>query len=312
MVDTLGAYMPRNNTNNSLIESLLQRISNIETVTKDGIEKHKGYVQNIKVQVDQHGISTYGSLSRLLNGNNVQSLDSASLALAVEKLSDEMHFSMYDAKITRLDIAQNLSLSRPPSNYFESLLSQERKERLPHKHGVYFRNTQGESVFYDKIAEIKKYKTNVPKEIRDQNILKFEVRYYKHRNVCKRVGIPEMTVGKLCEPTVYRGLLYNWVNEYSKVEKKKEVDLFEDEVFRQPKKFCDRMTYQGIQSIGGFEPINVIIRQARERGVFKSYKQVVSLRRKIQAFKRIENGSIDNPLVFEMDGKVLDILLHSD
>lgn len=311
MIDTIHATLYLNWQNIKNIQSLLETMQSSHSNLATGKRSYRGGVRNFSIQVNENRIKLEGSLPKFYHGNNVQALTCDTIRLAIEELSDLTSLPIKEAQINRLDLAQNLSVSYPAASYYNYFGERKYMQRLEQGDGLYYRNTLGERVFYDKIKEISKSKISVDPLIITQNLLKFEVRDYGHKNICNRYRVSQMTAGVLCEPAMCRGMVTTWATEYDKIDKYDDIPQFDDAVYIEPAKFCEQITYRGIQSIGGFNDVMSLIKQAKLRGVFKSPQQYAALRRKMRSLGKIDNRQVENVMLQEVNAKVLDVLLLS-
>jgi hypothetical protein len=311
MIDTIHATLYLNWQKLNNIQSLLTTIQSRHDNLDTGKTSYRGGIKNLSVQINEHRIKFEGSLSKFHLGNNTHSLDAASTKLAIEELSDLTSLPIKDAQINRLDLAQNLSVKHPATSYYNYFGERKYMQRLEQGSGLYYRNTLGERVVYDKSKEQSKFKDITDPDLLAQKLLRFEVRYYGHRNICKHFDVPEMKFGQLCAPTFYRGLVSDWAAEYTKIEKNKDILLFNDDVYREPKQFCNQMTFKGIQAMGGLNAVRSLVKEARKRNVFRTTDQFHALQRKLRSLNMIADNSVPNRLIDEIDARVLDIVLLS-
>ncbi len=219
MTDSINGVLMFNHSNNQLIKPLLEQLQSSHVNLETGKKTYSGYVENMRVKVNEHGVRFEGSLPKLYQGNNIASLNQASTKLAIEMFSDLMHLPMHVAQINRLDTAQNLTMSKPAASYYPYLGERKYMQRLEQGSGIYYRNTIGERVFYDKTKELLKSKETTDPEILTKYLLRFEVRDYGHKNICKRYQVPELKLGMLCEPSFYRVMVRAWAREYDEIDK---------------------------------------------------------------------------------------------
>lgn len=308
MTDTVNASLKFNHSNIQLVQPLLGQLQREHKDFEKKTKAYSGTIENLRVKVNEYGVGVEGSLPKFLQGHNATSLNPASTKLAIEKLCDVMHLPMQEAQIHRLDFAENLSMEKPAAAYYGFLGERKNMQRLEQGHGLYYQNTLRQSLFYDKTKELIKNKADVAAEILEQQLLRFEVRLYGHKNICKYFNVPEMKIEKLCEPSFYRGMVSAWATEYDKIDKYMDAPVFDDDVYRNPAQFCAQITYRGIEAYGGYNKVMTLVKQAKSREVFKSNQQYMALQRKVRCLSNIPNRSVNNVLLDEINTKVLDIL----
>jgi hypothetical protein len=308
MLDTINATLYLNGQHLNNLQSFLENMQSKHVNFNTGKISYKGGIRNMLLTANENRVKIYGSLSKFYFGNNVQSLTHETLNLAVAQLSDMTGLPFDEAKINRLDLAQNISVEHSPASYFDYFGDRKYMHRLEQGYGLYYRNTTSERVFYDKTKDMLDNIDNLPIDLMSKHLLRFEVRDYGHKNICKRYQVPEMTLGMLCEPTTYYGLVSAWAAEYDKIDKYDAAPVFDDGVYRNPKQFCEQITYKGVQAMGGQAAVMSLVKQARLREVFHTPEQYFSLRRKVRGLGRIKNRQVVNPFIDEVSNKVLDLV----
>ena len=143
--------------------------------------------------------------------------------MAIEKLSDALHLPIDQAQVTRIDIAQNFILKHPPEVYWNHLGISGRSKRLEQSDGLYYRNTRGSLVFYDKIKEQKKKRQTIPELYRDKNVLRYEARYTNRLNNTFKVN--RVTGSLLYDEAFYSGLINRWEDSYKAINKINDVTM---------------------------------------------------------------------------------------
>lgn len=310
MVDTIHATLYLNKAHIKSIQTLLQTMQSSYNDLNTGKKSYSGRIRNFSIQVNEQRVKIKGSLAKFYNGNNVQALNQETTKFAIEELSDLTSLPIKDAQINRLDLAQNLSVMYPARSYYNYFGEKPYMQRLEQGNGLYYRNTLGERIFYDKSIELKRSKEVIDSEIMAQNLIRFEVRDYGHKNICKRYNVSELNVGVLCEPSFYRGMASTWATEYGKIDKYRNLPLFRDEVYREPKQFCNQIFYTGIKELGGYNSLMSSIKEAKSRNVYETSDQYYALQRKIRSLNKIADKRVPNLLVDEIDAKVRDIVLY--
>ncbi|HEY9000793.1 MAG TPA: phage/plasmid replication protein [Mucilaginibacter sp.] len=308
MLDTINATLYINNNYLNKLQSFLETMQSKHTNFNTGKTTFKGGIRNMLLTVSEHRIKICGSLSKFYFGNNIQSLTHETFNLAVTELCEITGLPFCEAKINRLDLAQNISVEHSPSSYFDYYGERKYMHRLEQGYGLYYRNTTSERVFYDKTKDVIDNLETLPVNLISNNLLRFEVRDYGHKNICKRYQMAEVTLGKLCEPAAYRSLVSTWAAEYDKIDKYDAVPVFDDDVYRNPKQFCDQITYKGVQALGGQAAVMSLVKQARLRKVFHTTQQYLSIRRKVRSLGRIKSRQLVNPFIDEINTKVLDLV----
>src|SRR5271157_4804561 len=159
MIDTLTLWLDTKEA-----EKAVSRLTGqMETINRHtGETTLKGQLGSLRVKITGQGISVNGSLPRFFYGNNAMSLKRDTTKQAIEKMSDELHLPMNQAKVSRLDIAENIMIEKPVIAYLPQFVSAPylNKDSYCNGEGVLFKNRQKALAFYDKPKEISdKHKT---------------------------------------------------------------------------------------------------------------------------------------------------------
>ncbi|MEG1800526.1 MAG: phage/plasmid replication protein, partial [Oscillospiraceae bacterium] len=88
----------------------------------DGGTVISGDLNGYKISVSERGVNIKdGSLCKYHLGDNFQTLGRGDTERAIERLSDTLHLPVSEAKVTRLDVAQNFIMNHPPMVYMNHL-----------------------------------------------------------------------------------------------------------------------------------------------------------------------------------------------
>lgn len=195
-----------------------------EQHNSDGKTTIKGTLGNYKISVSDECVKIgKGSLCKYYLGDNFQTMTREGTRMAIEKLSDALHLPFDQAQVTRIDVAQNFILKHPPEVYWNHLGISGRSKRLEQPDGLYYRNTRGSLVFYDKIKEQKKKRQTIPELYRDKNVLRYEARYTTRLNNTFKVN--RVTGSLLYDEDFYSGLMNRWEDSYKAINKINDVTM---------------------------------------------------------------------------------------
>lgn len=311
MWDTTNGCIYFNNSNMHQIKPLLNKMQSSTINYSAGTKTYSGNIGNMRIKVDEHKLRFSGSLSTLYFENKVQSLDLVSTGLAIQKFSDLTNLPMHEAQIQRLDFAQNLSMSKPAVSYYPLFGEAKYLERLEQGTGLYYRNKRRELVFYDKSKDLLRSKDVINSAFAKQKLLRFEVRLKGHRNICSYFNIPDLRMERLYDLSFYKSAVTAWATEYDKIEKYNDMPLFNDEVYRNPSQFIAQIMYKGILAMGGRERVVFMLKSAKKRGVFNTKAQYHALQRRLRSLNGINDQTIKNELIIEVNSKVRDFLLFT-
>lgn len=134
-----------------------------------------GGLNGLKVTANMGYISITGSLSKLLYPNNIYPLNRHTTSQAIEKLSDTLHLDMSHAKVTGLEFGCWFAMKHPTNVYLHRLGEMPKLSKGHfNDHSLYYQSKGSPPakafVFYDKKAEAKEKKMEIPIELRDELI----------------------------------------------------------------------------------------------------------------------------------------------
>ena len=145
----------------SLITSECDNIPNLLTdvgtnIKPTGEYSHHGNLENMRVNVYPRCLRVEGSLSKYLNGNNLERFSRAQTEQAIEKLSDSLKLPFKNAKVNRIDLAENFILKRPVREYMSLMGEATYFTKRPYsKNGLYYDNFRRSMIFYNKVQVYK-------------------------------------------------------------------------------------------------------------------------------------------------------------
>ena len=103
MYDTVKLWLVSDET-----ERTLGLLTDVGTNSKPtGEYSQYGNLGNLRVSVRNSSLTVQGSLSKYLNGNNLERFTRKQTQRAIEKLSDSLALPFHRAKVWRIDLAEN-------------------------------------------------------------------------------------------------------------------------------------------------------------------------------------------------------------
>ena len=194
-----------------------------------------GWLDNMKVDIKNKRLTLEGSLSKWMNGNNVYGMEFGQIKEAIDRLGERLGFSLYNARVTRIDIAQTFKMECKVPEYLKRLHYMEGFNNFAfNAHCRYFEEDikypELQMCFYDKVKErvekkerkkIMQYDWDRQQDFLDKNmlldanLLRYELRILKVRNVFHR----KITCLDLFSGDFYGELVELWSDMYEKVEK---------------------------------------------------------------------------------------------
>lgn len=267
-----------------------------------------GSLDGLKVSVFTGGISIIGSLSKYLYSNNIYPLDRHSTAEAVEKLSDNLHLNISDAKITGLEFGTQFVMRHKPEDYIRKLGEMPRLQRYHFEVGTLYYKPRGKQqpkvfVFYDKKADAVAKGMTLPDGLSDANLLKYEMRF--NQRLPQQLGVPEVTALTLSDKEFYRQMVRRYQDCYFSISKQNQVKT---NIMNEIKTVSDaydvlvaRLINQSDQTL-----ITAYLEELKEAKTFEDRKSYTRLKKKIQdVAAKAELGS--DELVKELDSEIKNV-----
>jgi hypothetical protein len=173
-----------------------------------------GKLDNYTITVNRGGVNIKnGSICKYYLGDNFKTLGRSDIKQAIERLSDTLHLPVKEAQITRLDIAQNFIVKQPVQVYYNHFGELKHGSRSPVTlngkiETLYYYQSNGLLVFYDKIKEQQAKKQPIPELYQNISVLRYEQRY-KGR-LSKSFNVERVTAEMLFDEAFYiKVIVYN-------------------------------------------------------------------------------------------------------
>ena len=291
----------------SLITSECEKIPNLLTdvgtnIKQTGEYSHHGKLENMKVNVYPGCLRVEGSLSKYLNGNNLERLTREQTEEVIEKLSDSLKLPFRNAKVSRVDLAENFILKRPVREYMSLMGDVAYFTKRPYsKNGLYYTNSRRSMIFYNKVQEYqdKKQANLIPEVYKDRNVLRYELRFTKR---LKEQFSSEVKAADLYNENFYINIINRWSTTYFDIKK---IKTFKDEDF-QMKAVKDLKEYVLTLSLMDELRCDLVLNrleQAKETGEMsdRNYYRCKSVLNELMENKKYFKP---NECIFELDRKV--------
>jgi len=259
-----------------------------------------GYLKNYKVNISEHGISLKGSLPKYYISDNFQTLTRSDSKRAIEMMSDELSLPIHQAKVSRIDISQNLLMNHNPKAYYSYLGDCRYYNRLTQPKSLYYSNGLRQKLFYDKIVEGKSKGLLVPKIWANQNVLRYEMRFT--RRLPKQFNLKEVTASHLFREAFYILLVDKWQEEYEAINKLNSIN-FNLSNMNSPKDFWKQINLMAIKMIGQ-EKIMQEIENLRHQNAFKQAEYYSRVKREVRNLCRTPKMTVSSDLIDELNKKV--------
>lgn len=224
MYDKVKLWLPKSSTTPD-ISQFLDNAKEQTNLTTGEVCTFGG-LNGLKVTANMGYLSIIGSLSKLLYPNNIYPLDRHTTSQAIEKLSDILHLDMSLAKVIGLEFGCCFAMKHPINMYLHRLGEMPKLSKgYFNDHSLYYQSKGNPPakvfVFYDKKAEAKEKKMEIPTGLRDANLLKYEMRL--NGKLSRQLKVPEVTASTLSEMDFYRLLVKRYQDGYFAITKLKQV-----------------------------------------------------------------------------------------
>lgn len=298
MIDTIHLLVENRGFKN--LKSISNKIKKIDGETGE-ILSTEGYFKNLAIKIYSDNISIWGSLSKYFKGSNLFTLKRKDVQFAIAQLENELGMSLKFARVTRLDLADNLKMQNPPIHYFKYFghSNYYKISSFVNKSQLLYENKSKSKSFYDKRKQMKKDKKFLlmPKYKDAQNILRYEFQLKK--NVIKQFG-GKVTAQMLYDKSFYERLIGLWEKEFYKIDKIPKRDFYVEGIST-PSELVKFLTLMGLNSYGADKLLESISNQKIE---FKN-KQLPKLKKKINDLSK-EDIWVDynNKDIEELNNKV--------
>jgi hypothetical protein len=260
-----------------------------------------GNAGNLRVGVSERGVSITGSLAKFYLGTNLHTLTRSDTIRAFEQIADTLHLPIHKAKVTRVDVGQNIITNFKPELYYPYLGQSAYYTRLTQPKSISYQNSQRTKKAYNKIAESKYNKVHIPEVYADKNVLRFEVSYTAR--LPKQFNQAVITPDTLTDERFYMNMYDRWFNEYEAIDK---VGLFNMDTSKinTPKDYLEQFLATCILEKGLDNVLNHI-ELMREQKVYKQPEYYSTLKRKVKEMVRNKNKAEQPELIQELNNKIV-------
>lgn len=306
MFDTLNLYLSALDVGDTpimgTIPNYLERPKGILEPETGAIVCYCGALGNLKVSVSATGVSIKdGSICKWFLGDNLQTMGRGDTERAIQKLSDTLHLPVNKAKVTRLDVSQNIMVRYPVDVYLHHLGELRSSTRLLEPNGLYYSQRLGRLCFYDKIKEQRNHKEQIPELYQHGHCLRYELRYTNR--LSNQLGVPEVTASLLYEEAFYCNLLQRWRDTYLDITKINDTEI-NISAMRTKQQLYKMGVLSLIERTGGVTQMLEQISEAQTTGKLTK-KQAYDLRVAINdAAKCDGHVTTPNEAILELDEKV--------
>lgn len=213
---------------NALIQNPTKCETKIDSKTGE-VLYYEGYLNNFFVRMGIGWIYCDCSFPRLIYSDNSFTLKRTDAKNCIEFLSDNIHYNMNNASVTRIDVATTFSMKQPVRMYLDCLgdLSSFKRLKVVNNETLEYRkgdSNNGQSlVFYDKRLESLEKRNIHPKGLSGDNLLRYEHRWFGR--LATRLKEPEVIGSTLYDERFYQKIIKRWGEYYFKIEKKRNFSM---------------------------------------------------------------------------------------
>lgn len=321
MYDNVRFWIDRFEIGEEVFESLPNHLSN----AKDYIDRETGEVNtmgcvaNLKIKVNESGMSVQGSLSRFYhwdddNGKrgNLYPLDRHDTQKAIEMLSKKLGgVPMRKAKVRSLEFGDWMPVIYPVAEYLKRCGGYPRLGRFQFESETLYYRHKGKSqpktlCLYDKKADAKKKGYVLPQGFEDYNLLKYELRL--KGSIGKQLKWGDVTGETLYDNAFYRRLTQTYLNEFYKIKKLPQSDSRLSESIKSVGDGVDVLLSRLIRQ-NGIDVIGSFIEELKSQHVFADRANYSRMKNKLTAI--VNKTSIGgDSLIMEMEQGIINRCLY--
>lgn len=270
--------------------------------TKKVVHYAYGYIENLKVRVTEYRINIHdSSLCKWFFGENFQTLTRGDTKRAIEKLSDLLRLPMQKARLTRIDLAQNIIVRYETPVYYNHLGILQFYKRLEQDRGLYYNNPKRILAFYDKVADYKHKRLPVPEMYQNRNVLRYEMRFTKQ--LLRQFNLPQLNAELLYNEQFYIDIIERWHTEYKNISKIRNSNLIDYTMIKTKRQLEKQALLLLINEQGGELEFYKKIAEAQAKGELTK-KQAFDFRNLIKEAGKSDLLTCESDVITELDKKI--------
>ncbi|MEB2787336.1 phage/plasmid replication domain-containing protein [Algoriphagus persicinus] len=307
MNDTANFNLPMDRIGSFDINHILLKIPDLMTTIHkiDDTVTHQGHIGgNYKIVLNEKGVRLYGSLPKYYNSHNFDSLNITDTKRAIEKLSDELLLPVTKSKVSRLDIIpQNIITTYKPQNYYPYFTTSKYFQKIGHQKSIEYRNHKKSKILYDKTAQAKSKRENIPTHWTNKNILRYELRLMNR--LPTHFNMLEVKASDLYSEKFRILCLNKWYEEFNSINTLNTISNNMENI----KTTSDVMEYlalEGLSSIG-YENALKFIDFLKEKKTMSNKEAYSRAKAKIKQLANSKNITEQSELITELKSKVDEI-----
>ena len=280
-----------------------------QTDLNTGEVKVYGYLDGLRVNINQSGLSIEGSLPKFLYQSNIYTLNRDTTRQAIKKIEDELHINLGGAKVLSLEFGTNFNMKHPVCMYLDKLGDMPRLERSNYTASSLYYKSQSKAqpkvfCFYDKIAEAKANKMIVTTGLEDANLLRYEMRF-KSR-LPSQFKANEVKASTLTNERFFASAIKMYQNYYNSISKKN-ILTFDNMSKIKTVKDAQEVLMALLINQSDQEQIKAYINSLKEAKVFEDRKNYTRLKNKIKEISNKAGFVVSDDLIKELDDEIKNI-----
>ena len=290
----------------AFMDMALPYLSNIKEHQKENQYYVNGTIANgQQLWIFEDKIQFKGSIAKYHLKDNIQTLDRSATQRAIESLSDCLKLDFRTADVTRADVGLTIDTDYKPETYYPLFGTSNQYTRSLYKNSLYYRVTNREKSFYDKVKDARAKGMFIPDFIAGRNLTRFEVRYKK--KILDQLNRNSLKAADLYDEQFYKMMLDKWFTEYQNIKKMSCMQIDKNKIER-PSDLANQVMANllyssGIDILSGIEEL---MKQAKQINVFEGGNPSRDYSRAKKHLNNVLQSGRESELVKEIDQKFKD------
>lgn len=321
MYDNIRFWIDRLEIGEGIFQTLSTCLTNAREIIdrETGEAKTTGFLANLRVMINESGMSVKGSLSRFYHYNedngkrgNLYPLNRHDTLKAIEMLSQKLGgVPMQKAKVRALEFGAWMPVNYPVAEYLKRCGDYPRLERFQFKAETLYYRHRGKNqpktlCLYDKKAEVRAKGYELPQGFEDYNLLKYELRL--NGSIGRQLEWGEVTGETLYDRAFYKRLTETYQEEFAKIKKLSQPN---SRIKESIKSVCDGVEVLLSRLINqyGIEVIDSFIDELKSQHVYSERANYSRLRKKLTMIAS-QTSKSEDALIWEMENGIMNRCLY--
>ena len=307
MNDTANFNLSMDRIGSFDINHILLKIPDLMTTIHkiDDTVTYKGHIGgNYRIVLNEKGVKLYGSLPKYFNSHNFDSLNITDTKRAIEKLSDDLLLPVAKSKVSRLDIIpQNIITTYQPQNYYPYFTTSKYFQKIVHQKSIEYRNHKKSKILYDKTAQAKSKRENIPTHWTNKNLLRYELRLMNR--LPTQFNMQEVKASDLYSEKFQILCLNKWHEEFKSINTLNTISNNMDNI-KNPSDVMQYIAFMGLSSMG-YENALKFVDFLKEKETMSNKEAYSRTKAKIKQLAKSKNITEQSELITELNVKVDEI-----